>query len=134
MASIKLSDETVEKLTAVQKQLGIGGVDLTAAFIVDRFHAAYLDAALPDGWALNDDLTLADMEAYFEAYQAEEGKNKSAWAERGRTIRAALASGWIKQPANLTNEAIGKLRPAQASQLKNALDAHYLKLTIADPN
>ena len=134
MASAKLSDTTVEKLAAVQKQLGMAGVDGTLAFIVDRFHAAYLDAALPDGWALNDDLSLADMETYFEAYAAEEGTSKNAWAERGRTIRAALVAGWIKTPIGLTNEAIGRLKPAEAARLKNALDAHYLKLTIADPN
>ena len=132
MATIKLADETTEKLGAISKLLDAKSIDLALAFIVDRWHAAYLGAELPDGWLLNEDLSLADMEAYFEAYHSEQGK--SVWAERGRTLRAALAAGWIKQPAGLTAGDIGRLKPAQAARIKNALDAHYIKLTVADPN
>lgn len=103
-----------------------------AEFAIDRYSASYFDATLPDGWALSDELTLTHMEVYSEAYN--DPKNSREWYGRGRTIRAALAAGFILTPEGLTKEDIGKQHPRISTQVKNAIDAHMLRLMIADPN
>jgi hypothetical protein len=134
-AAIKVSAETLEQLAAVAKTFGIRSLDMTLAGIVERFHAAHLGGAgrLPDGWQLRDDLSQADLEAYYAAYDAE-GKPVSVWHERGRTIRAAITAGWFNAPAGLTPGMVGELRPAQVPAMKAAIDDLYLKVTTADPN
>jgi hypothetical protein len=131
-----LSEAALEKLAAVGEILRNGdeplGLDAASEYIIDRWHNAYLGGGLPDGWELNDDLTLADMEVYYAAFDAEDGGN--LWAERGRAIRAAVIAGWIRRPADLGPDDVGKLKPAAAAQIKNALDRHYFKLITADPN
>jgi hypothetical protein len=134
MTDIQLSAETLERAQALCKLFGDDSVGETVGSVVDRFHDAYLNAygRLPDGWKLNDDLTLEHMEAYFDAYKLEKGD--SAWAERGRAIRAAITAGWFVAPDGLSVEDANKLRPAAASRLKVALDAHYVRLVTEDPN
>lgn len=133
-ATIKVDEETLTRLAALGKLFGVRSIDRTLAAVVERFHAVHLEGAgkLPDGWALRDDLTLQDLEAYYTAYDEE--KPVSAWHERGRTIRAACVAGWFSAPVGLTTEQIGKLRPAQVPPLKAAIDELYLKVTTADPN
>lgn len=137
----KRTNETDAQLTALQSAWGstlFPTLDAVAAFVIDRYHAAHFGGVLPDGWALNEDLGLADMEAYYDAMAVEVGAGKpgrnSVWHARGRTIRAARAAGWIAAPSGLTDEAIGKLKPHEAAQIKNAIDAHTIRLTQPDPN
>jgi hypothetical protein len=131
-----VSESSLEKLAAIQEILQNGdqafGMDAANEYVIDRWHNAYLGGDLPGGWELNDDLTLADLELYYAAYNAEDGGN--AWAERGRAIRAAVIAGWVKRPAALSPDDVGRLKPATAVQVKNALDRHYFKLVTADPN
>jgi len=81
---------------------------------------------------LRDDLSLSDLEAYYDAYDTE--KPVSAWHERGRTIRAAVAAGWFLSPDDLTDEAIGKLHPSVVPGIKAAIDELYMRVTTSDPN
>jgi hypothetical protein len=133
--TIQVDADTLARLLAVSQLFDIGSIDRTLAAIVERFHAAHLGGAgrLPADWTLRDDLSLSDLEAYYTAYDAED-KPVSAWHERGRTIRAAVAAGWFNAPAGLTADDVGKLRPAQVPAIKVAIDELYMRLTTADPN
>ncbi len=133
MARVEVSAETKEKAEALAL-LFAETPENTIALVVDRYHEVYLgkEGALPEGWELNDDLCLADVEAYFDAYNAEKGI--SAWAERGRTLRAAVTAGWFKAPAGLSIEDVNKLRPNAATKAKNAIDAFYVRVTTESPN
>jgi hypothetical protein len=153
VATITLSDAALEKLAAIQQAFDdiLPGLDAANEYLIDRWHNLYLGDSLPDGWELNNDLTLADLEVYFDAYNGEEylrqiaskrdalGLEKNAdvslgvWTERTRVIRAAVLAGWIVKPS-LTLDEVGKLSPAKATQVKNALDRHYQRLLTADPN
>jgi hypothetical protein len=134
-ATIQVSAATLEQLAAVAKLFGIGSLDETLAAVVDRFHAAHLkvEGRLPFGWHLRDDLTLADLEAYYAA-RATEDEPVSAWHMRGREIRAAVTAGWFDEPAGLTADDVARLRPAQVPAIKAAIDELYIRLTTADPN
>lgn len=132
MPDLSLSPKTIEQATEVGQ--GFGWRSTTAAIerIVATFHQSYAAAELPDGWALKGALTLGDLEAYFEKYEQEEDGN--AWHMRGRAIRAAIAAGWIVKPEGVTADAVAGLKPTQATQLKNAIDAFYTKQTVISPN
>jgi hypothetical protein len=156
MASIMLSESALEKLAAVQEILAAGdetfNLDATLEYIVDRWHNAYLGGNLPDGWELNNDISSADLAVYSEVYNGEEylkriaAKRKALdlgkedhvllddWTERLRVVRAALLAGWIVKPVDLSLEDIDNLSPAKIKVVKNALDRHYYKLVMADPN
>lgn len=127
-----LSATAAAQLTEITKGFGWSSDTATLNRLIATFHAAYIAAEVPAGWALNDNLTLDDLEAYFDAYEAE--KSGNAWHERGRTIRAAVKAGWIKEPVDVSAATVGRLKPPEATRLKNALDAHYTRLTVADPN
>lgn len=132
--TLDVTEATQGKLAELRKVFGLFTSDeAMAAYVIDRYHAAFLGVEMPDGWQFEDDITLADLEAYFSIYDDMPAKS-NAWAERGRVIRSALRAGWIKQPDKLTDADIDKLLPSVAAQLKNALDAHYLKVTLQDPN
>ena len=133
MAQIEITEPIAEMVAALAAHME-APPPLAVALAVERYYTAYVDKTgrLPKGWKLREDLTLADLETYFEHYNAEEGDNM--WAERGRVLRAALAAGWIAAPADLTAEAIGKLSPAAAAAAKTYIDALYIRLVTADPN
>ena len=133
MVTFELTEPTAEMVAALALHMEAPPA-LALSLAVERYYTAYVDKAgrLPKGWTVREDLTLADLESYFEHYNAEESGNM--WAERGRVLRAALKAGWITAPAGLTNEAIGKLTPAAASAAKTYIDALYIRLVTADPN
>lgn len=128
MAEISLNGEAAEQLDELVKLLD-REPDETVAHIVGQWHMAYIEATLPAGFALRDDLTLGDIERYFELYAAE--KPETTWGEYGRTLRAAVGAGWFSEPTGLDP---AKLSPAVAPRLWRAVNAHYVKLTTADPN
>lgn len=133
MPKIDVTDETLEQLDALAKKFKNRSIDTALAGIVERFHNAYVTShELPEGWSLRDDLTLADFEAYYEHWDSE--TPKSLWGEKGRAIRSAIAAGWFDTPANLAIEDANSLKPTTATKLKYAIDAHYMRLTTADPN
>lgn len=137
MAKIDLTEATHAQLVALAKKFNERSVDRALAGIIDRMHNAYVggDGKVPDGWRLNEDLALEDFEAYFDHFNAE--TPNSAWAERGRSIRAAHAAGWLIAPDGVdAPRAIARLRPATATALKHAIDGHYMKLSTGgdDPN
>ncbi len=133
MVTFELTEPTAEMVAALALHMEAPPA-LALSLAVERYYTAYVDKAgrLPKGWTVREDLTLADLESYFEHYNAEESGNM--WAERGRVLRAALKAGWITAPAGLTDEAIGKLTPAAASAAKTYIDALYIRLVTADPN
>ena len=133
MTKIELSAETLKQAEALG-QIFNEKPEQAIGRVVERFHAAYLGGAgkLPEGWQLRDDLSLDDIEAWFAYYNQNPGTG-SIWEERGRTIRAAIAAGWFAKPEGLTVEATRKLKPAEAIGLNDAVDAHYIRLTTADP-
>ena len=133
MVTFELTEPTAEMVAALALHMEAPPA-LALSLAVERYYTAYVDKAgrLPKGWTVREDLTLADLESYFEHYNAEESSNM--WAERGRVLRAALKAGWITAPAGLTDEAIGKLTPAAASAAKTYIDALYIRLVTADPN
>ena len=133
MVTFELTEPTAEMVAALALHMEAPPA-LALSLAVERYYTAYVDKAgrLPKGWTVREDLTLADLESYFEHYNAEESGNM--WAERGRVLRAALKAGWITAPAGLTDEAIGKLAPAAASAAKTYIDALYIRLVTADPN
>ena len=133
MVTFELTEPTAEMVAALALHMEAPPA-LALSLAVERYYTAYVDKAgrLPKGWTVREDLTLADLEAYFEHYNAEESGNM--WAERGRVLRAALKAGWITAPDGLTDEAIGKLTPAAASAAKTYIDALYIRLVTADPN
>jgi len=88
---------------------------------------------LPAGWRLNDDLSLADLEAYFKHFNENPGSG-SLWEEYGRALRAAIHAGWLVEPPGLTVEAIGRLKPQEAQAAATAIFEHYEKVTADDPN
>lgn len=130
--TLTLSETAADRLAALTKGFGWASDQVTVESLIKTFHQAYESDDPPDGWAFNPDLTLADLERYFEAYDAEKPGN--AWHERGRSLRAAAASGWFVTPEAVTQETIAGLSPRDAVKLKKALDAHYTRLTVADPN
>lgn len=135
---ITLSAAASTQLAEIMAGFGWANPKIAAERLVATFHGAYVAAAVPEGWVLNDDLTLDDLEKYFEVYEAE--KSGNAWHERGRTLRAAVAAGWFTAPVDVASAGaagvamIGRLNPREAARLKNAIDAHYTRLTVADPN
>jgi len=133
MVTFELTEPTAEMVAALALHMEAPPA-LALSLAVERYYTAYVDKAgrLPKGWTVREDLTLADLESYFEHYNAEESGNM--WAERGRVLRAALKAGWITAPAGLTDEAIGKLTPAAAAAAKTYIDALYIRLVTADPN
>ncbi len=133
MVTFELTEPTAEMVAALALHMEAPPA-LALSLAVERYYTAYVDKAgrLPKDWTVREDLTLADLESYFEHYNAEESGNM--WAERGRVLRAALKAGWITAPAGLTDEAIGKLTPAAASAAKTYIDALYIRLVTADPN
>ena len=133
MVTFELTEPTAEMVAALALHMEAPPA-LALSLAVERYYTAYVDKAgrLPKGWTVREDLTLADLESYFEHYNAEESGNM--WAERGRVLRAALKAGWITKPDGLTDEAIGKLAPASASAAKTYIDALYIRLVTADPN
>ena len=133
MVTFELTEPTAEMVAALALHMEAPPA-LALSLAVERYYTAYVDKAgrLPKGWTVREDLTLADLESYFEHYNAEESGNM--WAERGRVLRAALKAGWITKPDGLTDEAIGKLTPAAASAAKTYIDALYIRLVTADPN
>jgi hypothetical protein len=88
---------------------------------------------LPAGWRLNDDLSLADLEAYFKYFNANQGSG-STWEIYGAALRAAVNAGWVSEPAGLTDEAIGRLSPAEATGAFHAVMNLYDRVTADDPN
>lgn len=133
MQTIAVTETTAELAAALALQLGMPP-EQALALAVERYYVAYADKAgqLPRGWKLNEDLSLADLETYYEHYATEEAENQ--WAERGRVLRAAVAAGWILKPDGLTVDDIGRLRPAAAAAAKTYIDAFYIRLVTADPN
>lgn len=133
MPKIDLSAETLEQAAALSTGFGMKSVTVGIERIIATFYQAYNAADLPDGWAFKDNLTLKDLETYFEAYEAE-GDKGNAWGRSGRAIRAAAHAGWFTAPAGLTDETIGNLKPREATRIKNAVDAYYTRQTTTDPN
>lgn len=133
MVTFEVTEPTAEMVAALAAHME-APPQLALALAVERYYTAYVDkeGRLPKGWVVRDDLSLADLETYYTHYSAEEATNM--WAERGRVLRAALAAGWILKPADLTNEAIGALKPAAATAAKTYIDALYIRLVTADPN
>lgn len=132
MPNLSLSPKTIEQAAEVGQGFGWRSTSAAIERIVATFHQAYAAADMPDGWELKDALVLGDLEAYFETYEKEEDGN--AWHQRGRSIRAAIAAGWIVKPDGLTVDAVAGLTPSQATQLKNAIDAFYTNQTVPSPN
>lgn len=132
MTQLKLTAETAEQLAAIGKLWGMTNEE-AAAHVVGRFHATYIAAtgAMPDGWTLREDLSLGDLESYYTFFKEE--PNGGLWVERGSSIRAAIKAGWITAEKPLTANDVKAMTPAQAVAAKNALDALYLRLTVADP-
>ena len=133
MVTFEVTEPTAEMVAALAVHMQAPPA-MALSLAVERYYTAYVDEVgrLPKGWALREDLTLQDLETYFEHYNAEEGG--SMWAERGRVLRAALAAGWITKPDGLSNQDIGKLSPAAAAAAKSYIDALYIRLVTADPN
>jgi hypothetical protein len=132
MPSVTVSAKAIEQAAEIGLGFGWRTPSATVERLIATFYQSYTAAELPDGWALKDDLTLGDLESYFKAYDAEGDGN--AWHQRGRAIRAAFAAGWFSQSAGVTLETVSQLKPSEATQLKNAIDAFYTKQTVADPN
>lgn len=133
MVTFEVTEATATLIAALAEQMK-APPEFALALVVERYYSAYADKAgrLPKGWTLREDLTLADMEAYFAHYDTEEAGNM--WAERGLVLRSARAAGWLLKPDDLTDEAIGKLSPQAAAAAKTYIDALYIRLMTADPN
>ena len=133
MTKIDITAETQKQIAALGALFGEKPEEVVGR-VIERFHAAYLGGVgkLPDGWELRDDLSLDDIEAWFAYYNQNPGTG-SIWEERGRTIRAAIAAGWFAEPKGLTVDATRKLKPPEAIAVNDAVDAHYIRLTTADP-
>ena len=133
MTTIELSPEAAEKVRAIGKLWDMTDGE-TVAHIADRFHAAYVKGIgkMPAGWVLREDLSLGDLEAYYDIFNKE--PSGGAWVERASTLRAAIAAGWITADKKLTPDDVKALKPAQAVAAKNAIDALYVRLVTDDPN
>lgn len=133
MTTIELSPEAAEKVKAIGKLWDMTEAE-TVEHIADRFHAAYVTGVgkMPAGWTLRENLSLGDLETYYDLFAKE--PTGGAWVERGSTLRAAIAAGWITADKKLTADDVKALKPAQAVAAKNAIDALYVRLVTDDPN
>lgn len=133
MEQLEVTPDTAAKMRELGMLWGLTEKE-AVAHIVERWHEAYVKGggSMPQGWTLNEDLTLGDLETYFTYFDKE--PTGGGWIERGSTLRAAVKAGWITADKPLTDEDVKALKPAAARAAKNALDALYVRLVTSDPN
>jgi hypothetical protein len=76
-----------------------------------------------------DDLTQGDIEKFSAAYR----DHGDVIEPNGRLVRAAIAAGWILEPAGLTVAGVPNMAPRLVKWWGREIDALYGAATSPDP-
>lgn len=81
-----------------------------------------------------EDLRQRDVEKYMRAYR-DYKLGDSAVEAHGKSLRAALRTGWVKAiTPEIDEHGVGDLAPAQVRWLGQKIDALYLEATAIPPD
>lgn len=78
-----------------------------------------------------DDLRQRDVEKFMAGVRKHGGlvPGNSTAEYHGRVLRAGIDAGWVKEPAGLTVDNVGDLRPAAAAWYATRIDELYAQAT-----